>query len=120
VPAAEKLLIEAHLSPSDVAFVLPGQAANVKFTAYDFSIFGGLQGKVQNVSADSIVDPNTHESYYVVLIETDSSTLSYRGRNLPILPGMVASVEILTGHKTVLQYLLKPINKARDEAFHER
>jgi adhesin transport system membrane fusion protein len=120
VPAAEKLLIEAHLSPSDVAFVLPGQAANVKFTAYDFSIFGGLQGKVQNVSADSIVDPNTHESYYVVLIETDSSTLSYRGRNLPILPGMVASVEILTGHKTVLQYLLKPINQARDEAFHER
>lgn len=120
VPVEEKLLIEAHLAPSDVAFVLPGQSANIKFTAYDFSIFGGLEGKVQNVSADSIVDPNTHESYYVVLIETDSSTLSYRGRNLPILPGMVASVEILTGHKTVLQYLLKPINKARDEAFHER
>ena len=120
VPGEEKLLIEAHLAPSDVAFVLPGQSANIKFTAYDFSIFGGLEGKVQNVSADSIVDPNTHESYYVVLIETDSSTLSYRGRSLPILPGMVASVEILTGHKTVLQYLLKPINKARDEAFHER
>jgi adhesin transport system membrane fusion protein len=120
VPVGEKLLIEARLLPSDVAFILPGQPANIKFTAYDFSIFGGLQGKVQNVSADSVVDPNTHESYYVVLIETDSSTLSYRGRQLPILPGMVASVEILTGHKTVLQYLLKPINKTKDEAFHER
>lgn len=120
VPVAEKLLIEARLQPSDVAFVLPGQPANIKFTAYDFSIFGGLKGKVQNVSADSIVDPNTREAYYVVLIETDASSLSYRGRDLPILPGMVSSVEILTGHKTVLQYLLKPINKARDEAFHER
>jgi len=120
VPVQEKLLIEARLQPSDVAFVLPGQPANIKFTAYDFSIFGGLQGKVQNVSADSIVDPNTREAYYVVLIETDASSLSYRGRDLPILPGMVASVEILTGHKTVLQYLLKPINKTRDEAFHER
>ena len=120
VPVQEKLLIEARLQPSDVAFVLPGQAANIKFTAYDFSIFGGLQGKVQNVSADSIVDPNTREAYYVVLIETDASSLEYRGRQLPILPGMVSSVEILTGHKTVLQYLLKPINKTRDEAFHER
>jgi len=99
---------------------LPGQEANIKFTAYDFSIFGGLKGKVQNVSADSIVDPNTREAYYVVLIETDSSSLTYRGRQLPIMPGMVASVEILTGHKTVLQYLLKPINKTKDEAFHER
>lgn len=120
VPVEEKLLIEARLAPSDVAFVLPGQDANIKFTAYDFSIFGGLKGKVQNVSADSIVDPNTREAYYIVLIETDASSLSYRGRQLPILPGMVASVEILTGHKTVLQYLLKPINKTRDEAFHER
>jgi adhesin transport system membrane fusion protein len=120
VPVQEKLQIEARLQPSDVAFVLPGQPANIKFTAYDFSIFGGLKGKVQNVSADSIVDPNTREAYYVVLIETDSSSLAYRGKELPILPGMVASVEILTGHKTVLQYILKPINKTRDEAFHER
>ena len=120
VPVQEKLLIEARLAPSDVAFILPGQEANIKFTAYDFSIFGGLKGKVQNVSADSIVDPNTREAYYVVLIETDSSNLTYRGRQLPIMPGMVASVEILTGHKTVLQYLLKPINKTKDEAFHER
>ena len=120
VPVGEKLLIEARLQPSDIAFILPGQEANIKFTAYDFSIFGGMHGKVQNVSADSIVDPQTHESYYTVLIATDSSSLTYRDRQLPVLPGMVASVEILTGHKTVLQYLLKPINKTRDEAFHER
>ena len=120
VPVGEKLLIEARLQPSDIAFILPGQDANIKFTAYDFSIFGGMKGKVQNVSADSVVDPQTHESYYTVLISTDSSSLTYRDRQLPVLPGMVASVEILTGHKTVLQYLLKPINKTRDEAFHER
>jgi adhesin transport system membrane fusion protein len=120
VPVQEKLLIEARLMPSDVAFVLPGQAANIKFTAYDFSIFGGLEGRVRNVSADSIIDPNTREAYYIVLIETDTSSLSYRDRDLPIMPGMISSVEILTGHKTILQYLLKPINKAKEEAFHER
>jgi adhesin transport system membrane fusion protein len=103
-----------------VAFVLPGQKAEIKFTAYDFSIFGGLQGEVQSVGADSIIDPNTRETYYVVLIKTPESVLHYRNEALPILPGMVTTVEILTGKKTILQYLLKPINKARDEAMRER
>lgn len=120
VPIEENLLIEARLKPSDVAFILPGQDARVKFTAYDFSIFGGLQGKVETVSADSIIDPNTREAYYIVLISTGASSLTYNGKDLPILPGMVASVEIITGKKTILQYLLKPINKARDEALRER
>lgn len=120
VPLDENLLVEARLKPSDVAFVLPGQAAEIKFTAYDFSIFGGLKGEVQNVSADSIIDPNTRETYYVVLIKTDANSLAFNGEDLPILPGMVTTVEILTGKKTVLQYLLKPINKARDEALRER
>lgn len=120
VPVSDTLLVEARLKPSDVAFVLPGQKANIKLTAYDFSIFGGLTGEVQNVSADSIVDPQTQETYYLVLVKADSSTLHYRDEELPILPGMVTDVEILTGKKTVLQYLLKPINKARDEAFRER
>jgi adhesin transport system membrane fusion protein len=120
VPVEDTLLIEARLKPSDVAFVLPGQPANIKFTAYDFSIFGGLQGEVQSVSPDSITDPDTRETYYVVLIKTGDSHLKMNGENLPILPGMVASVEIMTGHKTILQYLLKPINKARDEALRER
>jgi len=120
VPMADTLLVEARLKPSDVAFVLPGQPAEIKFTAYDFSIFGGLQGEVQSVGADSIIDPNTRETYYVVLIKTPESVLHYRDEALPILPGMVTTVEILTGKKTILQYLLKPINKARDEAMRER
>lgn len=120
VPVSDTLIVEARLKPSDVAFVIPGQDANIKLTAYDFSIFGGLTGKVENVSADSIVDPETRETYYLVLVRADSATLSYREEELPVLPGMVTSVEILTGKKTILQYLLKPINKARDEAFRER
>ena len=120
VPVDDTLLIEARLKPSDVAFVIPGQKALIKFTAYDFSIFGGLDGEVTNVSADSIVDPETRETYYLVLIRTDSSGLVYRGEELRILPGMVASVEIITGKKTVLQYLLKPVNKAREDALRER
>lgn len=120
VPMADALLVEARLKPSDVAFVLPGQPAEIKFTAYDFSIFGGLRGEVQSVGADSIIDPNTRETYYVVLIKTPESVLHYNDEELPILPGMVTTVEILTGKKTVLQYLLKPINKARDEAMRER
>ena len=120
VPMEDTLLVEARLKPSDVAFVLPGQKAEIKFTAYDFSIFGGLQGEVQSVGADSIIDPNTRETYYIVLIKTPESVLHYRDDELPILPGMVTTVEILTGKKTILQYLLKPINKARDEAMRER
>ncbi|HVW91165.1 MAG TPA: HlyD family type I secretion periplasmic adaptor subunit [Devosia sp.] len=120
VPVTEALQVEARLKPSDVAFIVPGQSANIKLTAYDFSIFGGLQGKVQNVSADSIVDPSTHETYYVVLLTTDKSSLAYHGQELPILPGMVTDVEITTGSKTILQYLLKPINKAWSDALRER
>jgi adhesin transport system membrane fusion protein len=120
VPMEDTLLVEARLKPSDVAFVLPGQPAEIKFTAYDFSIFGGLQGEVQSVGADSIIDPNTRETYYIVLIKTPESVLHYNDDELPILPGMVTTVEILTGKKTILQYLLKPINKARDEAMRER
>lgn len=120
VPVSDTLLVEARLNPADIAFVLPGQPANIKFTAYDFSIFGGLEGVVQNVSADSIMDPDTRETYYSVLIGTNTSSLHFRDEELPILPGMVTNVEIITGSKTILQYLLKPINKARDEAMRER
>jgi adhesin transport system membrane fusion protein len=120
VPLSETLLVEARLKPSDVAFVVPGQEARIKLTAYDFSIYGGISGTVQNVSADSIVDPETRETYYVVLIEAGRNVLTHRGQELPVLPGMVTSVDILTGSKTILQYLLKPINKAREEALSER
>lgn len=120
VPVGDTLVIEAKLKPSDVAFVLPGQPADIKFTAYDFSVFGGLDGEVQNVSADSIIDPNTREAYYIVLIKTGDAVLHFNDKELPILPGMITTVEIKTGKKTILQYLLKPINKARQEALRER
>ncbi|MGV8834040.1 MAG: HlyD family type I secretion periplasmic adaptor subunit [Devosia sp.] len=120
VPVSDRLLVEARLKPSDVAFVVPGQAARVKLTAYDFSVYGGIDAVVENVSADSIVDPQTQETYYLVLIQADNITIAHNGKSLPILPGMVTSVDILTGKKTVLQYLLKPINKARQEALSER
>lgn len=120
VPLSDSLLVEARLKPSDVAFVVPGQEARIKLTAYDFSIYGGISGTVTNVSADSVVDPDTRETYYVVLIEAERNVLVHRGQELPVLPGMVTSVDILTGKKTILQYLLKPINKAREEALSER
>ncbi|WP_084587737.1 HlyD family type I secretion periplasmic adaptor subunit [Devosia riboflavina] len=120
VPISDVLLVEARLRPSDVAFIIPGQEARIKLTAYDYSIYGGLTGRVTNVSADSMVDPNTRETYYIVQIRADKSVLEYRGRELPVLPGMVTTVDILTGKRTVLQYLLKPINKVRQEAFSER
>lgn len=120
VPTSDKLLVEARISPRDVAFVQRGQPALVKITAYDFSIYGGLKGEVVNVSADSLVDQEARETYYQVLVRTDRSTLEHNGREYGIMPGMVASAEIMTGQKTVLDYLLKPINKARSEALTER
>jgi type I secretion membrane fusion protein, HlyD family len=120
VPTADTLLVEARISPRDVAFVRPGQKAMVKVTAYDFSIFGGLEGEVENVSADSLVEKEKGETYYLVQVKTDQSALEKDGKQYSIIPGMVTSVEIMTGRKTVLSYLLKPINKARSEALTER
>jgi len=120
VPTSETLLVEARVSPRDVAFIRPDQKALIKITAYDFSIFGGLEGKVANITADSLVDQNTGEPYYQVRVSTDSSVLSKDGKSYAIIPGMICTVEIMTGRKTILSYLLKPINKARDEALRER
>ncbi|WP_112944441.1 MULTISPECIES: HlyD family type I secretion periplasmic adaptor subunit [unclassified Rhizobium] len=120
VPTADTLLVEAKISPRDVAFIRRGQPAIVKITAYDFSIFGGLEGIVENISADSLVEKEKGETYYLVQVKTDKSELSRDGKTYPIIPGMVASVEIMTGSKTVLSYLMKPINKARTEALTER
>ena len=120
VPTADTLLVEARISPRDVAFVRAGQKAIVKITAYDFSIFGGLDGEVSNVSADSLVDKESGEAFYIVQIETDRSQLMRNGQAYPIIPGMIAQAEILTGRKSILSYLLKPINKARQEALTER
>ena len=120
VPTADTLLVEARISPRDVAFVRRGQPAIVKVTAYDFSIYGGIEGEVANVSADSLVDQNSGDTFYQVYVATPVAELEKDGRKFPIMPGMVTSVEIITGEKTVLDYLLKPINKARSEALTER
>lgn len=120
VPKSDFLLVEARLKPSDVAFVIPGQLARIKFTAYDFSIYGGLEGTVDNVSADSIVDQNTRETYYLVTVRAEKTALDYKGQELQILPGMVTTVDIVTGKHSILQYLLKPINKVQQEALIER
>ena len=120
VPTSETLLVEARVSPRDVAFIRPEQDALIKITAYDFSIFGGIEGKVANITADSLVDEKTGEPYYQVRVATEKSTLQRDGKTYSIIPGMICSVDIKTGRKTILSYLLKPINKAREEAMRER
>ncbi|MEM6827811.1 MAG: HlyD family efflux transporter periplasmic adaptor subunit, partial [Pseudomonadota bacterium] len=120
VPIGEKLLIEARVAPSDIAFIAVGDRANVKVTAYDFSIYGGLNGIVQQVSADSIFDEVEREAYYTVLIETDQSAIERGEQSLPIVPGMICDVEILTGRRTILSYLMKPVTKAFDRALTEQ
>ncbi len=119
VPLDDNLLIEAKVTPSDIAFIQPGQRAHIQLTAYDPSIFGGLDGKVENVSADTITGEKG-ESYYRVTLRTNVNHIMYRGTAMPILPGMMATVDIITGHKTVLRYLLKPIIKAGQTALRER
>lgn len=120
VPIGEKLLVEARVSPRDIAFIKVNDRANVKVTAYDFSIYGGLTGRVVQVSADSIYDETKKEAYFSVVVETDKSYLMSSGKKLPISPGMICNVEIITGHKSILRYLLKPVLRARSEALSER
>ncbi|CZH47074.1 Hemolysin secretion protein D%2C chromosomal [Legionella pneumophila] len=123
VPLDDTLLIEAKIRPSDIGFIHPGQKAMVKITAYDFSIYGGLDGVVEHISADTIFDEKTdkkEESFYIVKVRTDKNYLGTEKKPLPIIPGMQASVDILTGQKSVLQYLLKPIIKAKQSALRER
>ena len=120
VPIGDKLLVEARVKPNDIAFIKTGDRAVIKVTAYDFSIYGGLSGTVQQVSADSVYDEATREAYFTVVVETDRAWLGTGAHKLPITPGMVCDVEILTGRKSVLAYLLKPIMKARSEALRER
>ncbi len=121
VPIDERLLVEARMSPRDIAFIRPGQRASVKLTAYDYSIYGGLEGAVTSISPDTIRDDvNPEILYYRVFVRTNSDALANSaGKRFAITPGMVATVDIHTGSKTVLQYLLKPLNRAR-EALRER
>ncbi|ENW24193.1 MULTISPECIES: HlyD family efflux transporter periplasmic adaptor subunit [Acinetobacter] len=121
VPLDEKLLVEARISPRDIAFIRPDQEALVKITAYDYSIYGGLNGKVAMISPDTIRDEVKQDQfYYRVYIRTESDKLNNNaGQEFNITPGMVATVDIRTGSKTVMDYLIKPFNKAK-EALRER
>jgi len=119
VPLDDTLLVEAEVKPADIAFLHPGQEAQVKITAYDSSIYGGLKGTVEHISADTI-EKERGESFYLVKVRTTENVMEYRGEKLPIIPGMTAQVDVLTGEKSVLDYLLKPILKAKQNALRER
>ena len=124
VPIEDTLLVEARVRPADIAFVRPGLEALVKLSAYDFSIYGGLAGAVEHVSADAIVDERpgsqTTESYYLVRVRIARGSRGAGDKHLKIIPGMQATVDIKTGRRTVLQYLLKPILRAKQTALRER
>jgi adhesin transport system membrane fusion protein len=120
VPMGDKLLVETRVKPADIAFIKVGDKALVKVTAYDFSTYGGLDGKVVQVSADSIYDEVEREAYFIVIVETQKAYLEKAGRRLPITPGMMTDTQIITGRKSVLSYLLKPVLKARSDALRER
>jgi adhesin transport system membrane fusion protein len=121
VPLEDSLLVEAQVLPKDIAFIHPGQNASVRLTAYDSSIYGSLDGVVEHISADAITDEQQKYSYYLVKIRTQETSLKDRaGKELPIIPGMVAEISILTGKKTVLEYILKPIIKTKQNALRER
>ncbi|MBI3712276.1 MAG: HlyD family type I secretion periplasmic adaptor subunit [Burkholderiales bacterium] len=116
VPSDGKLILEAKVSPKDIAFLVPGQKAVVKFTAYDFSTYGGLEARLELIGADSVTDEHGN-TFYTVRVTTNKSVLD---GGQPIIPGMVAEVDIITGKKTILSYLLKPVLRAKQSAFTER
>ncbi|WP_122491326.1 HlyD family type I secretion periplasmic adaptor subunit [Pseudomonas viridiflava] len=119
VPLEDNLLIEAKVRPQDVAFLHPGQKAMVKFSAYDYTLYGGLPARLELIGADTITDDRDN-SFYLIQVRTDSNHLGSDSRPLLIIPGMIATVDIITGEKSVLDYLLKPVLKARAEALRER
>ncbi|BAQ71833.1 MULTISPECIES: HlyD family type I secretion periplasmic adaptor subunit [Pseudomonas] len=120
VPLNDTLLVEAKIRPQDIAFLHPGQEAIVKFSAYDYTIYGGLKARLEQIGADTITDEDKKTTYYMIKLRTDRSHLGTDEKPLLIIPGMVASVDIITGKKSILSYLLKPIIRARAEALHER
>jgi membrane fusion protein, adhesin transport system len=119
VPLDDTLLVEAEVQPQDIAFLRPGQDARVKLTAYDFARYGALEGRIENISADAIL--NDQEQYvYVIQVRTEENSLPSDDGNLPILPGMVAEVDILNGKKSIMRYLMNPVLKLQEKAFRER
>lgn len=120
VPFEDQLLIQAEIRPSDIAFLHPGQKAIIKLTAYDFAIYGGLEATLDHISADTITNPEDGKNYYLIRLTAKQTYIERHGERLDIIPGMTADVEILTGKKSVLDYLLKPILRAKATAMRER
>ena len=118
VPLDDTLLVEARVRPSDVAFLRPGQAVKVRLTAYDFATYGALEGNLEKISADALVD-ELGESFFLVTIRTEQSHLLKGTTKLPIIPGMIAEIDILTGQRTVLRYFMELLNRVREHAFRE-
>lgn len=123
VPLEDSLLVEAKVKPQDIAFLHPGQRAMVKLTAYDSTIYGALEATLEHISADSITqedDKGGERSFFLIRVRTLDRGYVKDGESLPIIPGMTATVDVLTGRKSVLHYLLRPINRARERALRER
>lgn len=126
VPLSDKLLVEAKVTPKDIAFIHKGQKVSVKITAYDYTVYGSLNGLVTYISPDAIEESSNKLpgrepiTYYMIRVQTDKNYLGNDKHKLPIIPGMTANVFIKTGKKSVLDYILKPIFKAKEESFRER
>lgn len=118
-PLDDTLLVEARVKPQDIAFLHPGQKAVVKISAYDFSIYGGLTGKLESVSSDTVEDKRG-DVFYIVKVRTPETSIIHNGETLPIIPGMMVTADIMIGKKTVLDYIVKPIMKAKQNALRER
>lgn len=120
VPTDDSLLVEAKIDPKDIGFIGANNSVVVKVTAYDFSIYGGLKGTIEQIGADSIFDEETKKYYYMILVRTDKNYLGTKDKLLTIIPGMVSEIDIKTGKKTILKYLLKPIAKTINNSMTER
>jgi adhesin transport system membrane fusion protein len=120
VPIEDNLLVEARVKPNDIAFLKIGQEATVKVSAYDFSTYGGIKGILEQISADTMIDEKNGESYFLIKVRTDKNYIVRDEKHLPIIPGMTAEVDVLTGRKSVLSYLMKPLLKTKQNALRER
>lgn len=121
VPRDDTLVVEAEVKPADIAFIHPGQRATVKLTAYDYSVYGALDGRVERISPDAVVNERTGESHFTIRVRTNSAALKAQdGTPLPIGAGMVAQVDLLGHKRSILSYLLTPVSKLRDNAFREK
>lgn len=120
VPTEDKLMVEAKVKPRDIGFLYPGLPAIVKITAYDFTRYGGLTGKVEHISADTTQDDEGN-SFYLIRVRTDASSIkNKKGEEMPIIPGMLTEVDVITGKRTILEYMLNPILRAKEAALRER